>query len=84
MLGTILSETKHINLSLHFLEQVIICLQVSTCLAEGICESRVCNPTDIAMKTSDLVTHFMRSLQLPCISPPVRLLRKECHVDDNM
>lgn len=28
ILGTILNEAKHINLSLHFLEQVIICLQV--------------------------------------------------------
>ena len=28
VLGTILSEAKHINLSLHFLEQVIISLQV--------------------------------------------------------
>ena len=30
ILGTILSEAKHINLSLHFLEQVIISLQVCT------------------------------------------------------
>lgn len=28
ILGTILTEAKHINLSLHFLEQVIISLQV--------------------------------------------------------
>ncbi len=30
ILGTVLSEAKHINLSLHFLEQVIISLQVCT------------------------------------------------------
>jgi len=31
ILGTILTEAKHINLSLHFLEQVIISLQVRHC-----------------------------------------------------
>lgn len=40
VLGTILSEAKHINLSLHFLEQVIICLQVSRCLAERDVKAR--------------------------------------------
>ena len=29
VVGTVLSEAKHINLSLHFLEQVIISLQVT-------------------------------------------------------
>ena len=61
VLGTILSEAKHINLSLHFLEQVIICLQVSA-VELKICESVGCNS--------------MQSLQLPCTFPPVRLLKR--------
>jgi kinesin family protein 6/9 len=41
VLGTILSEAKHINLSLHFLEQVIISLQVSAALGEDCVRARV-------------------------------------------
>lgn len=37
ILGTVLSEAKHINLSLHFLEQVIASLQVCTCLVTVQC-----------------------------------------------
>ena len=35
VVGTVLSEAKHINLSLHFLEQVIVSLQVSTTARES-------------------------------------------------
>ena len=35
--GAILREAKHINLSLHFLEQVIIALQVRACACLGFC-----------------------------------------------
>ena len=39
--GAILKEAKHINLSLHFLEQVIIALQVSSCSGLFLCRERM-------------------------------------------
>lgn len=52
--GTLLREAKHINLSLHFLEQVIVALQVP----HRLCASRtaMARPCQAQLCRSDLVT----------------------------
>lgn len=46
--GALLRESKHINLSLHFLEQVIVALQV------GICGMTCCRISDLDLKSWSL------------------------------